>query len=628
METAFREVEPNVWELPATGAMRVPGRIYASRELVDALDEKVREQLANVAALPGIVGAAYAMPDAHWGYGFPIGGVAAFDADEGGIVSAGGVGFDISCGVRTYTTGLKAEELGRESGDPGARSLSHRAGGHGMGRRRPADDGRARPGPPGRRPLGRRERMGDASELARVEEHGCMKGADPSKVSRRAKERQLGEVGTLGSGNHYLELQTVDEVFDVAAALAYGLETGDLLVSIHSGSRGLGHQIGTDYLQRLLPLAGKYGIRLPDRELACAPIRSPEGQDYLGAMRAAINCALANRQVIGGLVRRVFARHFPQAELKLLYDVSHNTCKTEEHMVAGRSRSLYVHRKGATRAFGPGHAELPEEYRSVGQPVLIGGTMGTFSFILAGTAESERRAFSSSCHGAGRRMSRTQAKTQLAGQRSHSRTLGERDCHQGPHRQGRRRGSAGRLQGRRGGRRGRGGGGTLAPRRPGAPDRLRQGIGSQRGAWPDTYPRRRGFLPRIARGSARRPRPRGKDRRPHHPGSRAPDLQHEGGRRRESRGPAAPAAGRALRRDRGSLRAPARPAAPPRSKERTLLLRGAASPALCREARRGYDLLVLGDRGRGRVASFLLGSTVQAAIVRSPVPVLVTRLSR
>jgi tRNA-splicing ligase RtcB len=410
MDSAFREVEPNVWELPKTGAMRVPGRIYASRELIDALDEKVREQLANVAALPGIVGAAYAMPDAHWGYGFPIGGVAAFDPEQGGIVSAGGVGFDISCGVRTYATGIKVEAFG-----PKLESLANDlyrtvpAGvGWGGAVRLTIDDldqvllGGAR--------WAVESGWGEAEELARVEEQGCMRGADPSKVSRRAKQRQLDQVGTLGSGNHYLELQVVDEVFEAGAAQAFGLETGDVLVSIHCGSRGLGHQIGTDYLQRLLPLAGKYGIRLPDRELACVPIRSPEGEDYLGAMRAAINCALANRQVIGGLVRRVFARHFPQAGLRLVYDVSHNTCKEEEHVVEGRARRLFVHRKGATRAFGPGHPELPEEYRGVGQPVLIGGTMGTASFILAGTAESERRAFSSSCHGAGRRMSRTQAK--------------------------------------------------------------------------------------------------------------------------------------------------------------------------------------------------------------------------
>ena len=410
METAFREIEPNVWELPATGTMRVPGRIYASRALIDALDEKVREQLANVAALPGIVGAAFAMPDAHWGYGFPIGGVAAFDPEQGGIISAGGVGFDISCGVRTYTTGLKTEELSEKK-----ETLTHDlyrtvpAGvGWGGAVHLTVDEldqvllGGAR--------WAVESGWGERSELERVEEKGCMKGADPSKVSRRAKERQLREMGTLGSGNHYLELQVVDEIFDAEAACAFGLEEGKLLVTIHCGSRGLGHQIGTDYLQRLLPVASKYGIRLPDRELACAPIRSPEGEDYLGAMRAGINCALANRQVIGGLVRRVFARHFPQAALTLLYDVSHNTCKAEEHVVDGVARRLFVHRKGATRAFGPGHPELPEEFRAVGQPVLIGGTMGTASFVLVGTAESERRAFSSSCHGAGRRMSRTQAK--------------------------------------------------------------------------------------------------------------------------------------------------------------------------------------------------------------------------
>lgn len=406
----FREIEPNVWEIPRTGAMRVPGRIYASRALAEAIDEKVREQVANVAALPGIVGASYAMPDAHWGYGFPIGGVAAFDPDAGGVVSAGGVGFDISCGVRCYTTGLKAAELGER-----LETLAHD-----LYRTVPAGVGS---GGTLRLTLPQLDDVllggarwavangwGEAEELARVEEAGQMSGADPSKVSRRAKERQLHEVGSLGSGNHYLELQEVDQLFHAEAAEAFRLEEGDLLVTIHCGSRGLGHQIGTEFLQRFVPVARQYGIALPDRELACAPIHSPEGADYLGAMRAAINCALANRQVIGGLVRRVFARHFPQAPLRLLYDVSHNTCKVEVHEVEGRPRRLFVHRKGATRAFGPGHPELPEEYRCVGQPVLIGGTMGTFSFILAGTGEAERLAFSSSCHGAGRKMSRTQAK--------------------------------------------------------------------------------------------------------------------------------------------------------------------------------------------------------------------------
>jgi tRNA-splicing ligase RtcB len=406
----LREVEANVWELPKGRGMRVRGVLYASRLLVGGLDEKVREQLANVASLPGIVGAAYAMPDAHWGYGFPIGGVAAFDPDEGGIVSAGGVGFDISCGVRTYRTGVRASDLG-ERLEPLAHDL-YRTVPAGVG-----SEGALR--------LSRKELdevlvhgarwavkrgLGDEAELTFVEERGRIRGADPTVVSDRAKERQLNQVGTLGSGNHYLELQVVDRVFDETAAQAFGLAEGDLLVTIHCGSRGLGHQIGTDYLKVLGTAGPRHGITLPDRELACAPIRSKEGQDYLGAMRAAINCALANRQVVGHLVREVFARRLPEARLSLLYDVSHNTCKEETHLVGGKPRHLFVHRKGATRAFGPGHPELPEAYREAGQPVLVGGTMGTFSFVLAGTASAAERSFSSSCHGAGRQMSRMQAK--------------------------------------------------------------------------------------------------------------------------------------------------------------------------------------------------------------------------
>jgi len=406
----FREMSPNVWELPKAGRMRVPGVLYASRRLVEGLDEKVSEQLAGVASLPGIVGAAYAMPDAHWGYGFPIGGVAAFDPDQEGIVSAGGVGFDISCGVRTYRTNLKEADVGDRL-EPLAHDL-YRSVPAGVG-----SEGALR--------LSKKEidevlvhgarwavarGFGEESELAFVEERGRMRGADPTKVSDRAKERQLGEIGTLGSGNHYLELQVADRIFDAQAAQVFGIAEGDLLVSIHCGSRGLGHQIGTDYLKVLGAAGSRYGISLPDRELACAPIRSVEGQDYLGAMRAAINCALANRQVVGFLVRETLARRIPEARLSLLYDVSHNTCKEETHVVEGKPRRLFVHRKGATRAFGPGHPEVPERYRGVGQPVLVGGTMGTYSFVLAGTAEGAERSFSSSCHGAGRQMSRMQAK--------------------------------------------------------------------------------------------------------------------------------------------------------------------------------------------------------------------------
>jgi tRNA-splicing ligase RtcB (3'-phosphate/5'-hydroxy nucleic acid ligase) len=397
------------WLLPATGRMRVPGVIFASRDLVAAMDEKVREQIANVASLPGIVSAAYAMPDAHWGYGFPIGGVAAFDADAGGVVSAGGVGFDISCGVRTLHTGLKLADLERD-------------------KRRLADALFARipagVGSTGGIHLGAAEMnamlkggarwavhegYGSEADLARIEEHGCVAGADPAAVSDQAKKRQRDEMGTLGSGNHYLEVQVVSELFDAAAAAAYGLTAGDVVVSIHCGSRGLGHQIGTDYLREMVVAAPAAGISLPDRELACAPLKSALGQRYLGAMRAGINCALANRQILTHLARGAFADIFPGAKLPLLYDVSHNTCKEETHRVDGHKRRLFVHRKGATRAFGPGHAELPPEYAAVGQPVLIGGSMGTASWILAGSAGTEERAFGSACHGAGRAMSRHEA---------------------------------------------------------------------------------------------------------------------------------------------------------------------------------------------------------------------------
>ncbi len=394
------------WEIPQQGKMRVPAILYAEQRLIDGMDDKVFEQAANVACLPGIVQASYAMPDAHWGYGFPIGGVAAFDASEGGVVSAGGVGFDISCGVRTLLTGLKKEvvEAKKERltdglyytvpagvGSTGGIHLNHQQMDAMLsgGARWAVEQG-----------------YGRAEDLVRVEEQGCMAGAKPGEVSAHAKQRQRDEMGTLGSGNHYLEVQHISEIYDEAAASAFGLRAGEVVVSIHCGSRGLGHQIGTEFLREMVMSARDYGIELPDRELACAPIDSPLGQRYLGAMRAGINCALANRQIITHLARRVFAEHLPQATMELLYDVSHNTCKLERHLIDGQERELYVHRKGATRAFGPGHGELPAEYNEVGQPVIIGGSMGTASYILAGTSESEQRAFSSACHGAGRAMSR------------------------------------------------------------------------------------------------------------------------------------------------------------------------------------------------------------------------------
>lgn len=401
---------PCAWELPATGRMRVPGVIFASKELVQEMDDKVAEQVANVASLPGIVDASYAMPDAHWGYGFPIGGVAAFDADEGGVVSAGGVGFDISCGVRTLHTGLKEADL-RAVQKPLADLLFARipagVGSTGALHLSAAEmDAMLRGGARWAVKAG----YGSEADLTHIEEHGCVTGADPAAVSDMAKKRQRDEMGTLGSGNHYLEVQVMDEVFDAVAARAYGLAVGDVVVSIHCGSRGLGHQIGTDFLREMVIAASQAGIALPDRELACAPIKSALGQRYLGAMRAGINCALANRQILTHLAREAFAALLPGARLPLLYDVSHNTCKEETHTSAdGHKRRLFVHRKGATRAFGPGHAELPPAFGKVGQPVLIGGSMGTASWILAGAAGAEERAFGSACHGAGRAMSRNAA---------------------------------------------------------------------------------------------------------------------------------------------------------------------------------------------------------------------------
>jgi tRNA-splicing ligase RtcB (3'-phosphate/5'-hydroxy nucleic acid ligase) len=407
--SGFERITDYEWRLPATGAMRVPAVIYADEDLLRAMDDKVREQAQNVAMLPGIVRASYAMPDAHWGYGFPIGGVAAFDPAEGGVVSAGGVGFDISCGVRCLRTGLKAADVeAHRAGlaDALARAIPAGLGSTGSlrlsGREMDAMlEGGAR--------WAVQQGYGEEADLERIEEGGRMTGAEPEAVSEYAKRRQRDEMGTLGSGNHYLEVQRVAEIDDDKIAAAFGLAVDDVVISIHCGSRGLGHQIGTEFLKQMAVNAPRYGIILPDRELACAPIDSETGRRYLGAMRAAINCALANRQILTQGVRDVFAGVLPAARLALLYDVSHNTCKIEAHEVEGRRRLLHVHRKGATRAFGPGHPDIPQALRAAGQPVLIGGSMGTASYILAGTARGMELAFGSACHGAGRAMSRHEA---------------------------------------------------------------------------------------------------------------------------------------------------------------------------------------------------------------------------
>ncbi|MGB5427290.1 MAG: RtcB family protein [Gammaproteobacteria bacterium] len=397
------------WRIEAQGDMRVPGILFASRGLIEAMDEKVREQVSNVAALPGIVTASFAMPDAHWGYGFPIGGVAAFDADQGGVVSAGGVGFDISCGVRTLLTGLQRpdiEPVKTRLADALFHSIPVGLGS--TGNIHLHDRGMTDMLAGGAR-WAVQQGWGHREDLERIEEQGCMAGAQPEQVSLHARKRQRNEMGTLGSGNHYLEVQEVSDIYDADTATTFGLARGNIVISIHCGSRGLGHQIGTEYLKSMALSAQRHGIQLPDRELACAPLDSDTGQSYLGAMRAAINCALANRQIITHLTRDVFARILPEAELSLLYDVSHNTCKLEQHIIDSQPRRLYVHRKGATRAFGPGHPDLPADFRDTGQPVLIGGSMGTASHILAGNREGEVLAFASACHGAGRAMSRRKA---------------------------------------------------------------------------------------------------------------------------------------------------------------------------------------------------------------------------
>jgi tRNA-splicing ligase RtcB len=405
----FQRITANEWRVKPFGKMRVPAVIFATEDLIREMDDKVFEQATNVATLPGIEKAAFAMPDAHWGYGFPIGGVAAFDAERGGVVSAGGVGFDISCGVRTLLTKLTVEDVEKSKAELAEALFRSVPAGVGstsaiqLGSKEM--DAMLRGGARWAVSQG----YGTASDLERIEEGGAVEGATPENVSDRAKTRQREEMGTLGSGNHYLEVQRVVEIFDKPTAQAYGLQQDGMVVSIHCGSRGLGHQIGTDYLKLMVNEAPRHGIQLPDRELASVPLKSEVGRKYLGAMRAGINCALANRQIVTHFARGAFSSVFGDRPLPVLYDVSHNTCKEETHVVEREPRRLFVHRKGATRAFGPGHPELPDAIRSAGQPVLIGGSMGTSSYVLAGTERSMKLAFGSACHGAGRAMSRHEA---------------------------------------------------------------------------------------------------------------------------------------------------------------------------------------------------------------------------
>jgi tRNA-splicing ligase RtcB (3'-phosphate/5'-hydroxy nucleic acid ligase) len=405
------------WRIEPSAAMRVPAIIYANEDLIRGMDDKVHDQAANVASLPGIVTASYVMPDAHWGYGFPIGGVAAFDPDDGGVVSAGGVGFDISCGVRTMLTGLKTSDIRpvqHALADVLYREIPAGVGSKGAITLDDADlDAMLTAGARWAVAHG----WGEERDLERIEEGGMETDAKPECVSARAKERQRRQMGTLGSGNHYLEVQAVADILDPGAAEAFHLSKDDVVITIHCGSRGLGHQIGSEYLKEMAIAAKAAGIDLPDRELACAPIKSDVGQRYLGAMRAAVNCALANREILTHYARQVVRRFFPNAALDLLFDVSHNTCKVESHVVDGEPKELFVHRKGATRALGPGHPRLPEALRPTGQPVLIGGSMGTSSYILVGAAGSATRSFASACHGAGRALSRHAALKRWSGRK-------------------------------------------------------------------------------------------------------------------------------------------------------------------------------------------------------------------
>lgn len=409
------EVSPYQFRIDPHDGMRVPGVVFASRDLLPDLDaDRSLDQVANVATLPGIVEASFAMPDVHWGYGFPIGGVAATDVAAGGVVSPGGVGFDISCGVR-----LMAADVDRSQLRPRLEAVMD-----GLGAAIPRGAGRGAVWKlSGRQELNNvltggsryavEQGHGVQRDLDRCEDYGAVSDADPDQVSQRAIDRGQGQVGSLGSGNHFLELQAVDEVYEERAAEAFGLRADQVCVMIHCGSRGLGHQICSDHVRVMEKAMTRYDIHVPDRQLACAPVSTPEGHAYLGAMAAAANYARANRQVLGEAARRVFER-VVQCRLDLAYDISHNLAKIEKHDIDGAQRELCVHRKGATRSLPPGHADLPDDLREVGQPVLIPGSMGTESYVLTGVAGAP--AFASTCHGAGRVQSRHQAGRSVRGQ--------------------------------------------------------------------------------------------------------------------------------------------------------------------------------------------------------------------
>ncbi len=413
-EIKLRKIDDNKWMLLKYGNMKVPGIIYASSKMIEdiKMDESLK-QVANVAQLPGIVKYSLAMPDIHWGYGFPIGGVAAFDV-RNGIISPGGVGYDINCGVRLLTSDLERNEVERrirELVDILFSNIPTGLGSKGV-----------------LKLTSKEEKMvliegakwvvkkgyGFEEDLEKIEEGGCMEGANPSVISDRALERGRAQLGTVGSGNHFVEIGYVEEIFDEVAANVMGLHKDQITVLIHSGSRGFGHQVCDDYLKKMAHTVNSLKIDIPDRQLACAYINSKNGEDYYKAMICAINFAFANRQLISHWTREVFEKFFnisPKSlNMRLVYDVAHNIAKIEKHVVEGKEMELCVHRKGATRAYPPGHKNIPEIYKSIGQPVLIPGDMGRYSYVLVGTDKAMEETFGTTCHGAGRKLSRNQAK--------------------------------------------------------------------------------------------------------------------------------------------------------------------------------------------------------------------------
>jgi len=403
------------WEIPKSykDCMRTSAIIYADPKMIEVIkSDNSPEQAANVACLPGIVGKSMAMPDIHWGYGFPIGGVAALDADEG-VISPGGIGFDINCGVRLVRTNLELSDVKpkiKELVDECFKNVPAGVGSKGISDVAASQiDSILTEGSE----WAVRNGFGWEEDLAATEEGGRMKNADPTKVSSKAKQRGIPQVGSLGSGNHFLEIDKVDKIFDPEAAKAFGLHEGQITVTIHCGSRGCGHQIATDYLQVMEQWVKKNNLYLPDRQLACAHVKSREGEDYFAAMQCGANYAWANRQMIMHWVRqsfeKVYGRSAEDMDMRLVYDVAHNIAKLEDHEYEGKRRKVYVHRKGATRAFPKDHDEVPQKYRSIGQPVIIPGDMGTGTYVLVGTEQVMKEAFGSTCHGAGRLMSREAA---------------------------------------------------------------------------------------------------------------------------------------------------------------------------------------------------------------------------